>query len=86
MGEERKRNYSRITSYNVCYTKLLRQDISVAGKQKGFDGERSSLFFEVMRLLQETQEENRPKHLFIENVKNLFSVNRGLDFLEVLYS
>jgi len=61
------------------------QDISVAGKQKGFDGERSSLFFEVMRLLQETQEENRPKHLFIENVKNLFSVNRGLDFLEVLY-
>ena len=30
------------------------QDISVAGKQRGFDGERSSLFFEVMRLLKGT--------------------------------
>jgi len=61
------------------------QDISVAGKQLGFDGKRSSLFFEVMRLLQEIEEENRPRWLFIENVKNLFSVNNGQDFLEVLY-
>lgn len=62
------------------------QDISVAGKQLGFKGNRSSLFFEVMRLLQETKEEDKPKYLFIENVKNLFSVNKGWDFFNLLYS
>ena len=61
------------------------QDISVAGKQLGFTGERSSLFFEVMRLLSENKEENRPKYLLVENVKNFFSVNGGRDFLEALY-
>lgn len=62
------------------------QDISVAGKQLGFRGERSSLFFEVMRLLSETKEKNRPRYLLIENVKNLFSVNKGWDFFNLLYT
>lgn len=60
------------------------QDISVAGKQLGFRGDRSSLFFTVMRLIQDTAEEDRPSMLFIENVKNLLSINRGADFLKVL--
>jgi DNA (cytosine-5)-methyltransferase 1 len=62
------------------------QDISVAGKQTGFQGQRSSLFFEVVRLLQETQEENKPPYLLFENVKNFFSVNGGRDFLEALFA
>lgn len=62
------------------------QDISVAGKQLGFNGERSSLFFEVMRLLSQTKEEDRPRYLLIENVKNLFSVNKGWDFFNLLYT
>lgn len=60
------------------------QDISVAGKQLGFDGKRSSLFFTVTRLARDTKEEDRPKYLFIENVKNLLSVNGGTDFLKLL--
>lgn len=60
------------------------QDISVAGKQLGFRGERSSLFFAVMRNIQDTKEEDRPTYLFIENVKNLLSVNGGTDFLKLL--
>ncbi|WP_304341578.1 DNA cytosine methyltransferase [Metaclostridioides mangenotii] len=60
------------------------QDISVAGKQKGFSGNRSSLFFTVTRLIRDIKEEDRPKYLFIENVKNLLSINRGYDFLKVL--
>lgn len=60
------------------------QDISVAGKQLGFRGERSSLFFAVMRIIQDTKEEDRPTYLFIENVKNLLSVNGGTDFLKFL--
>lgn len=60
------------------------QDISVAGKQLGFRGHRSSLFFTVTRLVRDTKEEDRPKYLFIENVKNLLSVNGGYDFLKLL--
>lgn len=60
------------------------QDISVAGKQIGFAGSRSSLFFAVTRLIRDTEEENRPTYLFIENVKNLLSVNRGFDFAKLL--
>ena len=60
------------------------QDISVAGKQLGFTGNRSSLFFRVMYLLGQLEEEKRPAYLFIENVKNLLSVNGGWDFARLL--
>lgn len=60
------------------------QDISVAGKQKGFDGERSSLFFAVTKRLRQIKEwdsEKMPTYLLIENVKNFLSVNGGWDFM-----
>ena len=60
------------------------QDISVAGRQTGFFGNRSSLFFRVMYLLGQLEEEKRPNTLFIENVKNLLSVNGGWDFARLL--
>jgi DNA (cytosine-5)-methyltransferase 1 len=39
------------------------QDISVAGKGKGLDGERSGLWGEMARIIGEV----RPKHVFVEN-------------------
>ena len=60
------------------------QDISVAGKQAGFNGKRSSLFFKITGLIRDLEEKDRPSTLLIENVKNLLSVNRGFDFLKVL--
>ncbi len=49
-------------------------DISLAGKQKGLEkgsGTRSSLLWEVQRLLEVSKEENElPKYLLLENVKN----------------
>ena len=59
-------------------------NISIAGKQTGIQGNQSGLFFDVIRLLEETKKENRPKWLFIENVKNLLSINKGFDFAGVL--
>lgn len=51
------------------------QDLSVAGKQAGlFEGKRSGLFFEVMRLLDETIEndiDSLPSVIMAENVKGL---------------
>lgn len=61
------------------------QDISVAGKQKGLqEGERSGLFYEIMRLLAGRKKEDRPRWLLIENVKNLLSVGNGFDFARLL--
>ena len=59
------------------------QDVSSAGKQAGLlNGKRSGLFFEVVRLLQERarNKETLPKTLFIENVKNLLSIDGGWGF------
>lgn len=60
------------------------QDISAAGKQRGLAGERSGLFFEIVRLLAGTRPEDRPKWIIAENVKNLLSIGRGFDFARVL--
>ncbi len=49
-------------------------------KQLGFQGNRSSLFFRVMYLIGQLEEENRPTYLFVEKIKNLLSVNGGWDF------
>jgi DNA (cytosine-5)-methyltransferase 1 len=49
------------------------QDISVAGKGAGLEGERSGLFFEIVRLA----EEIKPTFLFLENVPAIRT--RGLD-------
>ena len=54
------------------------QDISVAGKQLGFNGARSSLFFRVIRLVQDLEEKDRPTYLFIENVKNILLTNNSI--------
>lgn len=51
------------------------QDISVAGKQKGLSGKRSSLWYEFLRLIQEGE----PKYVIIENVANLR--NKGLSII-----
>lgn len=61
------------------------QDISIAGNQKGVRiGTRSGLFYAVTSLIRELKEEDKPTFLFLENVKNLFSINGGWDFARIL--
>ena len=56
------------------------QDLSLAGKRKGFDGEKSSLFREGARVMGEMM----PKAFIFENVKGLLSSNDGRDYKEVV--
>lgn len=56
------------------------QDLSVAGKRQGLAGERSGLFFEIIRLASALQ----PRWLLLENVPGLLSSNGGRDFAAVL--
>lgn len=62
------------------------QDISNAGKMKGFEHEgertRSGLFFEALRIIEDT----RPKFAICENVKNLTSKRFEKEFKIVLKS
>lgn len=64
------------------------QDLSTAGKQTGLiDGERSSLFFEAIRIIREMREATDgkyPRYAVWENVPGAFGSNRGRDFLAVL--
>ena len=59
-------------------------NISVAGNRVGLKGEQSSMFFEVIRLLNDRSWEEKPAVLLMENVKNLLSSNRGWDFATVI--
>ena len=52
------------------------QDLSVAGKRRGLAGERSGLFWEIARLIEETQTE----WFILENVPGLLTSNKGQDF------
>lgn len=52
------------------------QDLSVAGKRAGLAGSRSGLFWEIARLVEETQTE----YFVLENVPGLLSSNGGKDF------
>lgn len=56
------------------------QDLSVAGKRAGIGGERSGMFWELMRLVRA----KRPTVVFLENVPGLFSSSGGRDFAIVL--
>ena len=60
-------------------------NISLAGNRKGLQGEQSSMFFEVIRLLKDRDWEEKPTYLLMENVKNLLSSNKGFDFFRVLH-
>ncbi len=56
------------------------QDLSVAGKRAGLAGARSGLFWEIARIVEETQTE----YAILENVPGLLSSNNGADFAVVL--
>ena len=58
------------------------QDLSVAGRRKGLKGSKSKLFFEAIRIL----DLYKPRLFIFENVKGLFSSNKGKDFEVVLRS
>ena len=70
------------------------QDLSVAGKRAGLEGERSGLFMEQIRIVKEMHERDRrngvpddlvrPRYMVWENVPGAFSSNGGKDFQAVL--
>ena len=56
------------------------QSFSVAGKRKGFNDIRGTLFFEIARILRD----KRPRYFLLENVKGLLSHDDGKTFSTIL--
>lgn len=63
------------------------QDLSVAGKRAGLEGERSGLFMEAIRIVKEMRGASNGKYptfILWENVPGAFSSNKGEDFRVIL--
>ncbi|MBE7101203.1 MAG: DNA cytosine methyltransferase [Clostridiales bacterium] len=56
------------------------QSFSIAGRRRGFDDVRGTLFFEIARIAAH----KRPAYLLLENVPGLLSHNRGWTFTVIL--
>ncbi|MGN0753398.1 MAG: DNA cytosine methyltransferase [Aristaeellaceae bacterium] len=65
------------------------QNLSIAGKRTGLDGEQSSLFYEAVRIIKEMRRSTHgqyPRWAVWENVPGALSSNDGHDFRAVLQS
>jgi len=56
------------------------QSFSIAGKRRGFNDTRGTLFFEIARILRD----KRPRYFLLENVKGLLSSDGGKTFQTIL--
>ena len=96
---------TKISGYDVPLVDIVCggspcQDLSIAGKRKGLDGERSGLFMEQIRIVKEMRERDKqdkqrngadvdlrclsPRYMVWENVPGALSSNNGRDFQAVL--
>ncbi|EGO6569072.1 DNA (cytosine-5-)-methyltransferase [Enterococcus faecalis] len=70
----------RIGSVDVICGGFPCQAFSIAGKRKGFEDTRGTLFFEIARFASIL----RPRYLFLENVKGLLNHEGGATFETIL--
>lgn len=87
LGDITKADTTKLKNIDIVTYGFPCQDISNAGKQKGFEDEngertRSGLFFEALRIIEDTQ----PKFAICENVKALTSKKFEKEFQTVLDS
>ena len=73
VGDIKQVNEKSIPDHDLLCAGFPCQSFSVAGKQKGFNDIRGTLFFDVIRIIKE----KHPSYIFLENVKNLISHDNG---------
>ena len=87
LGDITKINGAEIEPVDVVTFGSPCQDLSVAGKRAGLDGERSGLFMEAVRIIREMRNATNgkyPRFAVWENVPGAFSSAKGNDFRAVL--
>jgi DNA (cytosine-5)-methyltransferase 1 len=79
-GDITKLNPELLPDFDLICGGFPCQSFSVAGKRRGFEDTRGTLFFDLARIL----ENKRPRHLVFENVKGLLSHDSGKTFQTIL--
>ena len=78
--DARKINPETMPEFDLLCGGFPCQAFSVAGRRKGFDDARGTIFFEIARLARE----KRPPYLLLENVPGLLSHDQGRTFAAIL--
>ena len=86
-GDIKELNGAALTPVDLIAGGSPCQNFSIAGNRAGLEGEQSSLFLEMVRIIKEMRYATdliRPRFALFENVTGLFSSNNGNDFSHVL--
>ncbi len=86
-GDITQMNGAKIEPVDIIVGGSPCQDLSVAGKRAGLEGERSGLFMDMIRIIKEMREatnNEQPRYMVWENVPGAFSSNGGEDFRAVI--
>ena len=79
-GDITKIDEKNIPEHDVLYAGFPCQPFSIIGNKKGFDDIRGTLFFDIVRILNE----KRPKAFILENVKMLVGHDKGRTLKTIL--
>ena len=79
-GDVKKIRTEELPKFDLLVGGFPCQSFSNAGRGKGFDDTRGTLFFEIARILKD----KKPKHFILENVKGLLSNKNGSTFQTIL--
>ena len=79
-GDVTKIDETTLPDFDLLVGGFPCQSFSIAGKRKGFDDTRGTLFFDIARILAY----KKPKYLVLENVKGLLSHDQGRTFQTII--
>lgn len=84
-GDITKIDPNDIPDHDVLCAGFPCQPFSKAGKQKGFNDERGTLFFQIIKILKNQLKRpyGGPRYLILENVRNLISHNHHKTWLKM---
>jgi len=79
-GDCTKINATELPDFDLLVGGFPCQAFSIAGKRRGFDDTRGTLFFDIARILKE----KHPRNFILENVKGLLSHDNGRTFKTII--
>ncbi len=79
-GDTTKINPHELPDFDLLCGGFPCQSFSIAGRRKGFEDTRGTMFFEIARIL----EIKRPSNILLENVKGLLNHDKGNTFSKIL--
>lgn len=79
-GDATKIDATELPDFDLLVGGFPCQTFSIAGKRRGFDDTRGTLFFDIARILKE----KRPRNFVLENVKGLLSHDAGRTFKTII--